>query len=161
MGVRPACHREALRRVLRWISMRPDPSQLDGFARAVHRRLVIVRVIERIGIGVLLASVAGAMLVPILMWRGQSAMALAIFAIALGACAGLVWGATRRPTRLESAMDADRQLGLADLLGTALAIERDAAADAEDGWARSVRAIAEARCAEARPSSVIVNRLGA
>jgi hypothetical protein len=128
----------------------------EQFIQRVHRRLVFMRILERIGIGILVASACGAILIPILMWRGQPAMTLAMFAIALGAIAGFVWGATQRPTMLQSAMEADRQLGLSDLLGTAITTT-----DTSDGWARTVRAMAEARCATILPSAVIVNRLGA
>src|SRR5688500_3307713 len=119
-------------------------TQLDRFVRAVHRRLVVMRILERIGIGILIASIAGAILVPILMWRGQSALTLAMATLAIGAAAGFVWGATRRPSVLQSAMETDRQLGWSDLLGTAITVHDDEAdeADEADGWARSVRAVA-------------------
>jgi hypothetical protein len=132
---------------------------LDHFLTAVHRRHVALRVLERTGLCVLVACGACALLIPLLLWQGQSALAPAVWVLAFAATGGLLWGGLRRPGRLEAAMEADRQLRLADLLGTALMLRKSPGA--ADPWAASVLATADARCRELSPSSVILHRLGA
>jgi hypothetical protein len=53
-------------------------------------------------------------------------------------------------------MEADRQLRLSDLLGTALSLPRDR----HDSMEATVLAIAEARCRSVSPSAIALNRLG-
>lgn len=132
---------------------------LDRFVAAVHRRHVLLRALERTGLCVLVACTACALLIPLLLWQGKSAVAPALWTLAMGGAAGLLWGSLRRPGALEAATEADRQLRLADLLGTALALRRQPAS--ADPWAASVLATAEARCRGLSPSSVILHRLGA
>jgi hypothetical protein len=81
----------------------------------------------------------------------------------MGALLGLVAGVIKRPTKLAAAMEADRQLGLADLLGTAVAIGKAAVhgQNAHATFEKTVAALAEARCAAMSPSTVLVNKLGA
>jgi hypothetical protein len=134
-------------------------SSLDRFLTAVHRRHVVLRVLERTGLCILVACGACALLIPLLLWQGQPPLAPAAWTLGLGCVAGVLWGSLRRPRRLEAAMEADRQLRLADLLGTALTL-RESPASA-DPWAASVLATADARCRELSPSSVILYRLGA
>jgi hypothetical protein len=56
-------------------------------------------------------------------------------------------------------MEADRQLDLADLLGTALSAGDGSTSD--DPWQRTVVALADARCRRHKPSEVLLNRFGA
>src|SRR5437868_2715961 len=98
-----------------------DPTgQLERFVRRVHRRLTIIRLLERVGVCLVVGCAADLLLAPILMWRGESALPMILFTFAAGAAAGIAWGWARRPKMLDAASEADRQLDLADLLGTAL-----------------------------------------
>jgi hypothetical protein len=133
-------------------------SQLDGFLTRVHRRMVLLRLVECVGLGVLIGSGAALALLPVLVWRGLGTMPLVVGCLGLGALGGILWGVTRRPNRLAAAVEADRQLKLADLLGTAFFLRRSSGE--LDEIARSVLATAEARSAGLRASMVIVNRIG-
>ena len=137
------------------MSNSPTDLHLDRFLRAVHRRWVVVRVAEATGVGVAAACGLALPMLPILMWRGEPALPVVLTAAALAALAGTIAGIVRRPTLASAAVEADRQLGLADLLSTALAM-RDRAAG--DPWSAVVVASAAARCRTLAPSSVIVNR---
>ncbi len=64
----------------------------------------------------------------------------------------------QRPSALQAATEADRQLHLADLLSSALLVRTDAAGDT---WAQTVVALADARSATLRPAHVMLNRWGA
>lgn len=133
------------------------PSQFERFIGRVHRRYLVLRVLECAGLGVLGGCAAAAPLLAIALWRGYPTINLAVAALAVGVAAGLLWGGTTRPTPLSAAMEADRQLGWADLLSTALTTCRIDG----DPWTSAVAATADARCRGAAPSSVILNRLGA
>ena len=75
----------------------------------------------------------------------------------LGMLAGGAWGFLRRPTPLHSAMEADAQLRLSDLLGSAMLIRASATSDP---WSAAVLASADRRCADLQPSTVLLHRLG-
>ena len=145
--------------------MKPDPSQLDRFVSALHRRLLVVRAAEATGLGALAGCAVGLVLIPLLLWRGTAAMTPAVASIGLGALAGLAWALARRPTWLQAAAEADRQLQLADLLGTALTVRkrsRESDRDAGAGpWLQSVLAVADETCRRHTPSEVILHRLNA
>jgi hypothetical protein len=85
------------------------------------------------------------------------AMPLALASLALGAIIGLIWTVIHPPIRLTSAMEADRQLESADLLGSALLV----AAKSRDPWSEAVMAEADRWCAMHSSSTVLLNRLGA
>lgn len=145
------------------IPMRQAESDFDRFLRSLHRRLVAVRILERTGLGALAGCAAAAGLVVPLWWRGQPSIAPAAAAIALGAICGLIVGAARRPERFHAAAEADRQLGLADLLATALQVrgrprqsDRDAVAQP---WLATVIGMADARCRRHAPGEVVFRRL--
>jgi len=135
--------------------MRPQ-THLDVFVRALHRRMVAVRALERVGLGLLAGCAVCLLLMPILIWRGEGTGTLAVAALGTGGVAGLLWGVLHRPTRLHAAVEADRQLRLSDLLGTALTLSRDR----EDPMEATVLAIADARCRSVSPSAIALNRLG-
>lgn len=118
----------------------------------------MVRIAESIAIATAIASAAGLALTPILWWRGETALPLAIAMLILGGISGLVWGISRRPTRFQAAVEADRQLNLHDLLGTVHLLSGERTAD--DGWKEAIAFISDSRCLSLRPSSVVVNRLG-
>ncbi|MDB5320725.1 MAG: hypothetical protein JWN40_2356 [Phycisphaerales bacterium] len=129
----------------------------ERFLRAVHLRMVLLRGVERIGLCLLAGCAAAIVLVPILILRGQGTGELVAALLGAAAVAGLAWGVAARPTKLAAAIEADRQLGLSDLLGTALMLRRMGAPDEMD---RTVLAMAEARCRQASASAVVLNRLG-
>lgn len=69
-----------------------------------------------------------------------------------------MWGATRLPTPLAAAAEADRQLHTSDLLSTAWTL-RDAPLQ-DNPWNQTVLALAAARCEGLSPSSVMLHRFG-
>ena len=145
--------------------MTPTRPPLDRFVSALHRRLTIVRALESMALGVASGAAVAGLLIPLLLWRGSPALAPTAASLALGAVTGLIWGIGRRPTRLQAAAEADRQLNLADLLATALTVrprgresDRDAAAA---GWLQTVASLADAACKRHSPSQVILHRLHA
>lgn len=137
--------------------VRAPSREFEQFVRRVRRRFVVLRVVERVGLGVLFACGAAIPLLLIALWLGQPAAPLAPTALIVGALGGLVWGILTRPTPLEAAMEADRQLGWADLLGSALAVGDRS----DDSWARAVTLAADERCRGTAARAVILNRLGA
>ncbi len=114
--------------------------------------------IEGAGIGAGVASVLGAVLVGVMMIERKGAWELAVGVPVLGMVVGLVWGLIKRPTELGVAAEADRQLHLDDLLGTALLVLRG---DTSDGWSQNVVALADSACARLSPGTLLMNRLGA
>src|SRR5256885_10798940 len=123
-------------------------AHLETFLRAVHRRLVLVRALERAGFGALAGCAAGALLIPPLLWRAQPALAPVGALLALGTAAGLLWGVVRRPSALVAAMEADRQLGLQDLLSTAASV----GPGRENPWELTVVALADQQCIRHSPA---------
>jgi hypothetical protein len=129
--------------------------QLDRFLRAVHRRLVIVRAVERGGACAAVAAGFAGVLAGAMLWSGQDGLVPAVATLALGAAIGLVWGLVRGPRMIDAAVEADRQLQLADLLATALAVR-----GSEDPFAHAVVAVAEQRCRALSPDAIMLHRLG-
>jgi hypothetical protein len=115
-----------------------------------------VRVAENAALGLLGGCAAALPLVLILIWRGLPTMPLAVASLAAGTLVGLFWTLIHRPTKLASAMEADRQLESADLLGSALLI-----GNSKGPWSDAVVAEADRWCAMHSPSAVLLNRLGA
>ncbi len=137
--------------------MRSRPP-LDRFLAAVHRRVVVVRALECAGIALAVAAGIALAVGGLLIWRGERGLwplMVAGMLLAGGAGIGLLWGLLRRPSRLWTAIEADRQLGLHDLLSTAWATRHSA-----DPWVATVRALAEAQCQALHPRQVILHRLG-
>ena len=97
--------------------------ELRRLLSAVHRRSVIARVAERTGLGALAGSAVGLVAAGASWgWAWGPTFVPAAAAVFGGGAAGLAWGVARRPTRLAAAVAADRQLGLDDLLGTAVGL---------------------------------------
>lgn len=138
--------------------MPASPSHLDRFIRAVHRRATLLRIVERAGLGLFIGTMLTLMLTLLLWWQGRPAMAVSLVSGGCGLAAGLAWGILQRPSSLEAALLADRQLRLDDLLATAICVSQ--ASDEMDPWARTVVAIAEARVSKISPSEVVLARLG-
>lgn len=125
------------------------------FVRRVHRRLVVVRALERGGACVGVASIFACVFASVALAQGRDAMPLVLPTLLLGAAVGVLWGFSRRPTRFEAVVEADRQLALDDLLATAYA-QRGGG----DPWQLAVVAIADARCRTLSADAVIVHRYG-
>ncbi len=126
------------------------------FIDAVHRRHLLWRLLERTGIGLFGGSIVGLVLLPLVLWTDKPALPVVSATLCFGAGIGAFWGIFRRPTRLDSAMQADRQLGLQDLLGSALSLMKT-----EGPWAAAVLAIADARCRQLKPRSILLSRVSA
>jgi len=75
--------------------------------------------------------------------------------LAAGSAVGALFGLLRRPALFDTAMVADRQLALAELLGTAFH-----ARGKTDEWSSAVIALADQRCRQLSPSSLVLRRLG-
>ncbi|HEY8667434.1 MAG TPA: hypothetical protein VIL86_12255 [Tepidisphaeraceae bacterium] len=135
--------------------MRPPSPILARFINSVHRRLLLVRMLEWTGIGLAAGAAVALILMTILISRDQPILPLGLAALSLGAAWGAIWAIIRRPSHLDAAIQADRQLGLSDLLSTAATISAD------DPFGQAVLHMAESRCAKLSPSAVIAHRLGA
>jgi hypothetical protein len=129
------------------------------FILAVRRRILLIRIAESIAVATAITCASGLALVPLAWWRGQTAWPMAWALILLGLFCGLIRGISRRPTVLQAAVEADRQLDLEDLLGTIVQL---AGSGGEPAWRESLAAVAENQCRslQLKPSSVIVSRLG-
>lgn len=130
-------------------------AQLERFLTKVHRRLILSCFLEAIGGGMMIGSIAAMPLVGILAWRGRSTLELLAGMLVAGLVAGVLWQARRCPSRLDAAQEADRQLGLADLMSTAWLVRAS-----DDPWVVSVLARAEQRSAMLWPGDVVVRRYG-
>jgi hypothetical protein len=129
---------------------------VERFLRAVHRRWIVVRLFERAGIGILVGCGVAALLLPVMIWRGDNAAPVIAIFLSIGALAGLGAGWLRKPSALSAAMEADRQLSQDDLLATALLTGSH-----RDEWSIAVLALAEARCRMLAPNAIVLHRLGA
>ena len=136
--------------------MNSSPSSFERFLTKVHRRFVVLRVLEVTGLGVLAGCALGVPLAIVAIWQNVSTVPLAEGALALGAIGGLLTGIFLRPSLYDAATEADRQLDTSDLLSTALSMRHN-----PDPWAGLVMASADRWSARVTASSVILNRLGA
>src|SRR4051812_40033962 len=110
--------------------MPSNPPTTTTFLRAMQRRLILTRALEFAGAGTLIASSLGLVLLIAALCSGTSVMFLPAALIPLGALVGAATSLLRLPTMMHAAAEADRQLDLADLLGTALAAQ----ANVDDPW---------------------------
>jgi hypothetical protein len=99
-----------------------------------------------------------AALPPILMTHGEPTGNLILASLGAAIVGGLFWGLLSRPSRLAAATEVDRQLRLADLLGTAVMLRANEVDDAMSG---AVLALADARCRATTPATVVLHRFGA
>jgi hypothetical protein len=136
----------------------PRSPQVRAFVRRVHWRLVTLRTLEGAGLGLLGACAVGLVLVSILIYRGEPAIATTLALLCIGAIFGAAWAIYRKPSRLDAAVEADRQLNLADLIATAFLLGEK---DPSEPFLGAVILLAEQKAAALSPSSVILNRLGA
>ncbi len=136
------------------ISSWPPPPTISC---AVHRRLLALHTLECIGLTIALGCLPALLLVPILLWQRQPALTPILLVLSLSALAGTLRGWLTRPTLLAAALEADRQLKLSDLLGTALALR---SSTSPDPWRSTIMALADSRCRTLSPSMLILHRLG-
>lgn len=129
----------------------------DRFACILHRRFVLLRGVERIGFCLLVGCGGALILMPILWWRRESTFPVVLLALSISTIIGLVMAILRRPTKLDAIMQADRQLKLADLLGTVLAIQVSTSAPT-DPWKITLLALADAKCRRLSASNVLLSR---
>ncbi len=132
----------------------PNPDTFDHFVSALHRRAVVIRLIERVGICLATAAGVACVLTLTAEYRGVATGPIAPMLIATAVLVGAAWGLIRRPTRLEAVMQADEQLRLADLLSSAVL-------SSTDDFGQAVRAMATRACTTRSPSEVMLNRFGA
>lgn len=133
----------------------PTAPTFRRFARAVRWRYVLARGVERVGISVLISTAAAVLLLPVLWWYSVAALPLVATLVAGGLAVGVIAACLNWPTQLASVMEADRQLKLADLLGTALVVT-----DRDGPWAATILSLADARCRHLSANSVIFRRWG-
>src|SRR3954447_16047782 len=137
--------------------MEQTPSSVGRFVRRVYRRLIVLRLAEWAGVGFVAGCGLALVLIPLLRNRSESPLVLAGIITGIGAAIGLIAAALRRPGMIEAAIEADRQLDLADLLATAWMLEKS---NAMEDFELAVLTIARDRAANLRPASVMLHRLG-
>jgi hypothetical protein len=132
-------------------------SSVGRFVRRVYRRLIVLRLLEWTGVGFAAGCGVALLMIPLLRKQIDSPLNLAGIIAAIGAAIGFIAAALRRPKVLEAAIEADRQLDLADLLATAWSLEKS---NAKEDFELAVLTIAQDRAANLRPASVVLHRLG-
>src|SRR5450432_2221370 len=129
--------------------------KLEEFIQRVQRRWIAWRIAEFAAIGAAIAAGIGFFIVAILMWQSQAAIIPAMILLCIGAAAGAIWALIHRPTFLQTAIEADKQLNLHDLLSTAIRIETS-----DEAFASVVIAQAEKTCRGISPNELILRRMG-
>ncbi len=118
--------------------------------------MLFIQFVEAAGAGILGGAIVGMILAGVLLYRGEAVLGVAGIALVVGLVCGIVFRLVRRPRLLATLIDADRQLGLHDLISTAWAIRHQS----DDPFAVAVLAEAEQRLANLSTSSVVLGRLG-
>ncbi|HEV8377842.1 MAG TPA: hypothetical protein VGP99_03250 [Tepidisphaeraceae bacterium] len=137
--------------------MNVSASSLDRFIRRVYRRLVVLRLVEWAGLGFGIGCGLALLLIILLRNRSESPLALAAVVMTIGAALGFVACVLRRPKMIDAAVEADRQLELADLLATAWQLKKT---PQKESFEEAVLLIANDRAAHIQPRSVVLHRLG-
>jgi hypothetical protein len=135
-------------------------SVAEVFVSAVHRRMVMIGTLEKFGVGVLVGSLMAALLVPLASWQALPTFPILLCSALVALLTGSVLTALRWPTRQSAAVEADRQLKLDDLLSSVVVEVEVETNNLQDGFARAVMVMANARCAAHSPSEVIFRRFG-
>ncbi|MEZ0267806.1 MAG: hypothetical protein ACAI43_24025, partial [Phycisphaerae bacterium] len=158
--------------------MIPPAPQLERFISAVRRRMMLLRVLERVGVCALLGSLICLMIMGLRLWSGQAIGWAPAIVMGASVLTGAAWGLWKRPGQLRAATEADRQLKLNDLLASAIATSHGTSVHAgaertnfarsgapnpspEISFAAIVLSLADAAVANARLSSLRLHRLGA
>jgi hypothetical protein len=137
--------------------MSPLPVHFARFLNAVYRRLVLLRLLERIGIAIAFSCGVALIAAVTLLMHNHPAMAAVESCLAAGFIGGLIWGLIRRPHPLQAAMEADRQLHLDDLLSSAWMVSNKSP---DNPWLEILLAQADSRCQKLSASSPTLWRLG-
>src|SRR5712671_5032166 len=137
--------------------MNPSSTSLERFVRRVYRRLVVLRLLEWAGIGFAIACGLGLLSIVLLRNRAESPLGIAAILAGVGAAVGFIGALLRRPKIIDAAVEADRQLDLADLLATAWQLKKKATGESFES---AVLLIANKRAANLQPRSVVLHRLG-
>jgi hypothetical protein len=137
--------------------MNPSATSLQRFVRRVYRRLVLLRLLEWAGIGFAIACASSLLCIAFLRNRNESPLMLAAILAVAGAAVGFIGALLRRPRIIDAAVEADRQLNLADLLATAWQLEKS---PTSQSFESAVLLIANQRAATLQPRSVVLHRLG-
>jgi hypothetical protein len=140
--------------------MQKLPPQSLKFLSAARRRMIIIQVAEAVAVCCAGASVLALILVGVLWLRGLPRLEVAVCAVGIGVACGLVWGIAQRPTILSTALEADRQFELHDLLGSLLTMPRSSEDVEESEWHDALAAMAESRCRSLRASDLVMHRIG-
>jgi hypothetical protein len=127
------------------------------FISAVRWRIGVARGVHSTAICLGAACGVGLLLMPIVWWWGESGAGLSCAVLVVGLISGLSWGFMRRPSRLEAAVEADRQLGLDDLLGTIELLS----VGTESGWRHALLTYANDRCRFLKARDIKIGRASA
>ena len=131
---------------------------LNRFLRTTLRRLALLRLLESIGIGLLIGSAPALARGGWLVWTGAPALLAVLICLAAGAMLGLLYGFYRRPSMFETSLVADRQLLTGELFSSAYLI---ATAATWTPWTQTLAAIAEARATTVTARALSLGRLSA
>ena len=131
-------------------------SKSHKFISAVYRRMLIVRSIEQLAIGMLVASLLSVALLLVASSQNTPTLPVLIFSGFIGLFIGALLAVYRKPSRAFAAAEADRQLRFDDLLTTMLY----ARVEANDAFAKAVSQMADARCQRHSPDDVILRQMG-
>src|SRR4051812_37995834 len=137
--------------------MHEFPTSLDRFIRRVYRRLVVLRLLEWSGLGFAIACAFALIVMFLLPSTSQPPLPIATIILACGSAIGFIAALLPRPRMIDAAVEADRQLDLADLLATAWQMEKTSG---QETFEAAVLLIANNRAAQLQPRSVILHRLG-
>jgi hypothetical protein len=135
------------------------PTSFFTFLRKAHHRRIFWRTLEFTGLGTLCGAALAAAALPVLWWCGVADVsAPAAVATALGAVCGLLASLRQVPSLFDTALEADRQLDLADLLSSALLAGRR---QSDASFALALVLAADAAVRGRKPSVLVLHRLGA
>jgi hypothetical protein len=131
-------------------------SSTEQFVDAVHRRLLMLRILEQAGLAIVLASALAVPLLAIAISQSLATLPILLFCGAFALLVAIALVIHRWPTRLQAAIEADRQLRFDDLLVTAL----NPAANADPDFTAMLHRIADRQCANHSPSEILLRRFG-
>ena len=102
--------------------------------------------LEQVGVALLITALV--LLPPQVygLWRGYLTFELSVISLTVGLTLGVTYAIRHRPTQLSAAIEADKLLGLSELLSTASALrfQRDIAAS--DAWPANFLLLADSHC---------------
>jgi hypothetical protein len=102
--------------------MNAPEQQLRSQLRRLSLRWWLYRAIETVGLALLITASAGLAIVPLFAWQGESSWRVSGLLLSLAVIVGGILASRRRPSEVETAVKADQQWKLDDLLSTATAL---------------------------------------